>query len=95
MTAAVAKLRNRVADTLRDRGVVRAFVFGSFARGEDSPESDVDFLVEFEPGRSLLDLSGLRLDLQDVLGRDVDVVTLPALHPKLKDRILAERVEIL
>jgi len=76
-------------------GVVRASVFGSVARGEATSASDVDFLVEFEEGRSLLDLSGLRLDLADLLGRDVDVATMNSLHPLLRDRILAELVPIL
>lgn len=80
---------------MRARGVVRAAVFGSVARGEERPGSDVDFLVELEPGRTLLDLSGLRLELMDRLGREVDVVTYRALHPKLRDRILAEQVPIL
>ena len=52
-------------------------------------------LVEFEPGRSLLDLSGLRLDLMDVLGRDVDVVTWNGLRPAMRDAVLAEQVQIL
>ena len=81
--------------TLRRRGVVRASIFGSVARGEARPESDLDLLVEFEPGRTLLDLSGLRLDLEEELGRRVDVVTRNGLHPKLKASILRELVEIL
>ena len=80
---------------MRRRGVVRAGVFGSVARGEDTPESDVDFLVEFEEGRTLLDLSGLRLDLIDLLDRDVDVATPASLHPRLRDQILAEVVPLL
>lgn len=75
---------------MRRRGVVRAGVFGSVARGEETPESDVDFLVEFEEGRTLLDLSGLRLDLIELLQRDVDVATPASLHPRLRDQILAE-----
>ena len=72
-------LRTKVSDimrshgvVMRSHGVVKAAVFGSFARGEESPESDVDFLVELEAGRTLLDLSGLRLDLMDRLEREVD-----------------------
>ena len=72
--------------------MVRAGVFGSVARGEDTPESDVDFLVEFEDGRTLLDLSGLRLDLIELLQRDVDVATPASLHPRLRDQILSEVV---
>ena len=74
---------------------MRAGIFGSVARGEADTASDIDFLVEFEKGRSLLDLSGLRLDLREALGRDVDVATPGSLHPKLRDAILTELVPIL
>jgi predicted nucleotidyltransferase len=74
---------------------VRAFVFGSVARGEATAQSDVDLLVEFEKGRTLLDLAGLHRELEEALGRPVDVTTPAALHPLLKDAILSERVPIL
>jgi len=64
-------------------------VFGSVARGENSEASDVDFLVEFDPGRTLFDLIGLRLDLRDLLRAEVDVVT-PGNLRYLRDRVLAE-----
>lgn len=80
---------------MRRRGVVHASVFGSVARGEEEPTSDIDFLVEFEKGRTLLDLSGLRLDLADVLDRAVDVSTPGSLHPEISDQVLAEQVRIL
>ena len=88
-------IRNTVAAPMARRGVVRAGVFGSFARGEATESSDVDFLVKFEEGRTLLDLSGLRLDLCDVLGREVDVATPGSLNPGLRERILREVVSIL
>ena len=91
----IEQVRGSVGDLLRARGVVRASVFGSVARGEARPDSDVDFLVEFEPGRTLVDLSGLRLDLMERLGRTVDIVTHAALHPKLKAEILREQVRVL
>lgn len=95
MSPTIAELRETVAAPMRQRGVIRAGVFGSLARGEAGEGSDVDFLVEFEKGRSLLDLAGLRLDLRDLLGRDVDVATPNSLHPKLRDRILDEVVPLL
>lgn len=58
-------------------------------------QSDVDLLVEFEGRKSLLDLSGLKIELEDALGRKVDVVTYRSLHPLLRERILAEQVPIL
>ena len=65
-------------------------VFGSIARGDAGPDSDVDFLVDMEPGRSLFDLSGLILDLQDLLGREVDVVTEASVYWLLRRRVLKE-----
>jgi predicted nucleotidyltransferase len=65
-------------------------VFGSVVRGEASDQSDIDFLVEFEPGRSLLDQAGLVLDLEELLGRKVDVVTEGGLYWLLRRRILKE-----
>jgi predicted nucleotidyltransferase len=80
---------------MRRRGVLRAALFGSVARAQTTATSNIDFLVEFEEGRSLLDLVGLRLDLQEVLQCDVDVATPGSLHPKLRDRILGELVPLI
>ncbi len=88
------QLGEQLEPVLRAHGVLRASVCGSLARGEADQTSDVDLLVVFEDGRSLLDLSALRLDLIEALGREVDVVTPEGLHPKLKDRILEEQVRI-
>jgi predicted nucleotidyltransferase len=65
-------------------------VFGSVARGEAGPASDVDFLVKMDQGRSLIDLSTLVVDLQDLLGRKVDVVSEDGLYWLLRRRILKE-----
>jgi uncharacterized protein len=69
-------------------------VFGSAARGEAEPDSDIDFLVDFEPGRSLLDLSRLWQDLEELLGRQVDVVEPGGLHWYIRDRVLQEAVPL-
>lgn len=87
-------LRERIVPLLTDHGVVRASVFGSVARGDDGDDSDVDILVVFEDGRSLMDLSALRLDLIDELGREVDVITPSGLHPRLRQRIRSELVRV-
>lgn len=76
---------------LRRHGVVRAALFGSVVRNKQTGESDIDLLVEFEEGRSLLDLSGLRADLEELLTMRVNVVTYDSLHPLLKESILAEQ----
>ncbi len=87
----------RIIDILRRNGVKRAAFFGSIVRGEMTDESDVDLLVEFEKRKrkSLLDLAGLKIELEDALNRRVDVLTYRSLHPLLKERILAEQVRIL
>jgi predicted nucleotidyltransferase len=69
-------------------------IFGSLARGEAGPESDVDLLVDLESGRSLLDLGGLLMDLQELLGCKVDVVTEEGLRPRIRDRVLGEAVPL-
>ncbi|RJX16887.1 MAG: nucleotidyltransferase [Desulforudis sp.] len=74
----------------RRHGLLNVRVFGSVARGEDTPQSDVDFLVDLEKGRSLLDLGGALIQLQELLGRRVDIVTEHGLHWYLRDRILKE-----
>lgn len=80
---------------MRRHGVVHAGVFGSRARGEAQADSDVDFLVEFERGRSLLDLADLQIELRELLGQEVDVATAGSLHPRLRERILGEVVPLL
>ena len=69
-------------------------VFGSVARGDATEASDVDFLVEMEEGKSLLDLVGLWQDLQDLLGRRVDVISDGGISPYLRAKILAEAVPL-
>jgi predicted nucleotidyltransferase len=96
MTAAEL-IRDKRGEILRlaaKRGASNVRVFGSVARGEDDEKSDVDFLVDLEPGRSLLDLGGLLMDLQDLLGRKVDVVTEKGLRQRIRDRVVREAIPL-
>ena len=86
---AIRTLR-RHENALHARGVARLALFGSLARGEGGEDSDIDFLVDLDTGRSLFDLGGLLMDLQKLFDRKVDVVTENALHWYIKDRILNE-----
>ncbi len=95
MNDQVEKIKKAISTVLRDYGVKKASLFGSVVRGDATEESDIDILVEFEGRKSLLDLAGLKLDLQDVLKKKVDVLTYKSLHPLLKDRILSEQEVIL
>jgi predicted nucleotidyltransferase len=86
-------LKDRREDILRiaaQHGAHNVRVFGSVARGEARSDSDVDLLVELESGRSLLDLGGLLMDLQTLLGREVDVVTDQGLRDRIRARVLQE-----
>ncbi|HEY7388373.1 MAG TPA: nucleotidyltransferase family protein [Bryobacteraceae bacterium] len=69
-------------------------MFGSFARGEDNPASDLDLLIDLEPGRSLLDIVAIKQDLEDLLGISVDVVTERSISPYIRDAVLREAVAI-
>jgi predicted nucleotidyltransferase len=91
----IEELSEQILPVLKRFGVMKAALFGSQARGEGGKESDVDVLVEFETGKSLLDLAGLKIELEENLGRKVDVLTYESLHPLLKDRILKEQKPIL
>lgn len=84
-------IKEALIPILRRNGVVRAALFGSFVRGEDTDESDIDILVEFEKGKSLLDLVGLKIEIEEFLNRKIDVVTYNSVHPLLKDSILSEQ----
>ena len=90
-------VKARREDILRlaaHRGAKNVRIFGSVARDEDDQESDVDFLVDLEPGRSLLDLGGLLMDLRGLLDRPVDVVTEKGLKERLRERVLREAVPL-
>ncbi|MEA1907414.1 MAG: nucleotidyltransferase family protein [Euryarchaeota archaeon] len=91
----IEELKTRIVRTLKRHDVARAAIFGSFARGDAEESSDLDILIEFQGEKSLLDLVGLKLELEDSLGRSVDVLTYNALHPAIRDRILSEQVRVL
>jgi hypothetical protein len=82
--------RNEILKVAALHGARNVRVFGSLARGEAREDSDVDFLVDMEPGRSLLDHSELLQDLQELLGRKVDVLTERSIYWLLRRRILRE-----
>ena len=69
-------------------------IFGSLARGEGLTDSDVDILIELDPGRSLLDILAIKQDLEDLLHRNVDVLTESAVSPYIKDDIMSEAVAL-
>lgn len=91
----VDEIKKIIVEVLEKYGVKKAALFGSIVRGEATDKSDIDLLVEFEGRKTLLDLAGLKINLEDLLGRRVDVLTYRSLHPLLKERILKEQEVIL
>jgi predicted nucleotidyltransferase len=94
----VQEQRARIVDFLAARGVRNVRLFGSLARGEDDPDSDIDLLVELEgdpsPGMELMTVLGLSEELSELLATRVDVVTIRALRPELREVALAEAVPL-
>jgi predicted nucleotidyltransferase len=89
------EVKRKITPVLRQYDVVHAAIFGSFAKGIPGEDSDLDILVEFEGEKSLLDLVALKLELEERLGREVDVLTYKALHPRIREKVLQEQVTIL
>jgi len=90
ITELLGERRKQILDAAAKYGAYNVHVFGSVALGMADETSDVDFLVDLEEGRSLFDLGGLLMDLQNMFERKVDVVTEKALHWYIRDRILEE-----
>lgn len=88
------RYRGEILDLALRHGARDVRVFGSLARGEAREDSDLDLLVTLGEGRSLLDLVGLKQDLEDLVHRPVDVVTEAALSPYLREQVLAEAIPL-
>jgi len=86
--------RAQILQIAARNGVERLRVFGSVARGSDDEQSDVDFLVELAPDRGLLDLGNFLYEVSSLLGKEVDVVTEKGLQQRIRDRVLAEAVDL-
>ncbi len=88
------RLRPQILAAAAANGAEEVRVFGSAARGEESADSDVDFLVEMQPGRGLLDLTRLELQLEKILGRRVDVVTVDGLQEPIRETAVRQAVRV-
>lgn len=88
-------VKQAVLPILQRYGATRAGLFGSFVRGEMQQGSDIDVLVELEPGLSLLDIARINRELEEALGRKVDLVEYEVIKPRIREQILAEEVRIL
>jgi len=86
--------REEILHVCAKYGARNVRVFGSIARGEADEQSDIDLIVEFEPDRTLLDHAGLWLELKELLGRKVDVVSERGIKPRIRERVLKEAVPL-
>jgi len=86
------RTREQILQVAARHGAGNVRVFGSLARGEGSPTSDVDFLVDLDPSRTLMDLGGLLVELQETLRQPVDVATEQMLRPKVREQALRDAV---
>ena len=94
MSEKIQEIKDKIQPIAESNDISYAAVFGSVARGDDKPESDLDLLVRFSQPKSLLDFSRINDKLNEILGRQVDLVTERALHPTIKQNIQKELVTI-
>ena len=90
----IVERRENILKIAKAHGATNLKIFGSYARGDEHPGSDIDLLVELEPGRSLLDIIAIKQDIEDMINRRVDVVTAGALSPYIREKILEEAITL-
>ena len=96
MNKRIERIKLKALPILKRYNVVRAGIFGSYARGDNKKNSDIDILIEVKGRKfSLFDLVGLKIDLENKLKTKVDVLTYKSIYPPLKETILSEEVKIL
>ena len=91
----IPEIKNRIIPVLKEYGVKRASLFGSIVKGESTEGSDIDILVEMPETATLLELAALKIELEEILKKNVDVITYDSLHHLLRDRILQEQEAVL
>jgi uncharacterized protein len=95
MKITIDTIKKKAVPILKEAGVTRSSIFGSYVRGEETDKSDIDILVDFPKEKSLLDFVGLELELEEALGKRVDLGEYKMLKLRIKDRVLKEQVRIL
>lgn len=90
----IQTIKTKIIPILKTQGVIKAAIFGSYFSGKAKKNSDVDLLVEFSNRKSLYDIVGLKLDLERVLKKEVDLLTYKSIYPQLRDIILNQQLLI-
>jgi predicted nucleotidyltransferase len=91
----IDKIKTKIIKILKKYNIKKAGLFGSYIRGEQKESSDIDILIQPAKDMSLLDISGLKIELKNVLGKKVDIISYKYIHPYLKDRILKNEIKII
>ena len=94
-TIDIEQIKEKSLPILKKAGVTRSAVFGSYAAGENTKDSDIDILVELPEGSSLFDLADLQIKLEEAIGKKVDVITYNSIYPPLKKYIFEHQVQII
>ena len=95
MENTIIEIKQKAAPILKESGIIRSSIFGSYVRGEQTEDSDIDLLVEYPKGLSLFDMAEIKYKLEDALGKNVDLVDFNRIKPRLKPCILSEQRPIL
>jgi hypothetical protein len=94
MSEDIKKIQFKITPILKKHQVKKSSIFGSFARGENNKNSDIDLLIEFKGKKSLFDMAGLKIDLEKKLKKRVDLLTYKAIHPYILDNVNKDAVKI-
>lgn len=94
-TINVEQIKEKVLPILKEVGVTRSSIFGSFATGENTKDSDIDILIEPPESMTLFGFAGLKLELEEALGLEVDLVEYSAIKPRIKQQLLSTQIPIL
>ena len=95
MKTRLEEIKAKAIPILKEAGVTHSAIFGSYVRGEETEDSDVDILVDYPKGYSLFDVVALQHKLEDALGKSVDLVGFKNIKPRLKQYILSEQIPLL
>jgi len=95
MKTDLEEIKKKALPILKEAGVTRSSIFGSYARGENKKNSDIDILVDFPRGKGLFEFIGLQQELEEVLGKKVDLGEYSTLKPRIKDQVLSQQVRII
>ena len=91
----IEEIRLKAVPILKAAGASKAAIFGSYARGDETSESDIDILAALPHSMSLFDVVGIKLDLEEVLGKKVDLVQYDAIKPRLRPYIMQNLVQMI